>query len=333
MLRSSSRARLIPLSPPPHPTPTHTTVLASVSLVKPGASSPSKITTESTQKLVWQLPISSTLVGNSALSVSQEKLSTGKKEKDKKKKKTVKNEDQKTQYIAPKLTFRQAGRIRAWHVHAKSGPGASAQMEVQVWRPVGFDKYVMIGSNTIFVEEGTFALARVPDEVQLHFQPGDCIGLRETKKNVVPTYSKKGALSGDEGERPIKGFLEAVNRTGEDTHTLLRSGATFPFAISAEVVFKTAAWEKSAFDAKQETKAITARKAFDLSKAWSTASLLSTCHFYGNGEEVGVICPADPLLTALNAKENASSRVALCVFSLRDGCLSEYRVLPKEEKW
>ena len=87
----------------------------------------------------------------------------------------------------------------------------------------------------------TFAIARVPGEVQLRCEPGDCIGLREIKVGVTPTYSSRGDMPGEEGERPIKCFLEAVKLEGEDTHTIVRSATPLPFAVSAEVMVETPA--------------------------------------------------------------------------------------------
>lgn len=117
--------------------------LAAVELVNLEAGERPAMSVDSSQNLVWQLPCSSMLVGNSALCVSEQKFSSDKKKKKQKQKNQKKNSTEfGTQYIAPEIMFTEAGIIRAWHIHAKTGSGASAQMEMQVWRPVGFDKCV-----------------------------------------------------------------------------------------------------------------------------------------------------------------------------------------------
>ena len=93
----------------------------------------------SRQALSLALSNSSILVGNSATSVLEQKIGSNSQGKKKKRQKNA-AEVQFTQYIAPDIFFAASGRIRAWHVHNKSGKGASAKMEMQVWRPVGFDK-------------------------------------------------------------------------------------------------------------------------------------------------------------------------------------------------
>ena len=78
------------------------------------------------------------------------------------------------------------GRIIAWEVYSEGPVAPSDILKLQVWRFLGDDNFVLIGTNDIFIFKKGHVHAEITPENQISVMPGDMFGIKFLQNNPVP---------------------------------------------------------------------------------------------------------------------------------------------------